>query len=95
VREYIQAGIAGAHIEDQTFPPKSGPRRRCISIQEMVGKLRAAMDAKQALDPDFVIMARSPRGPPGETAAEIEMIRDRDGATLRPLCESRLRQTAG
>ena len=42
VREYIQAGIAGAHIEDQTFPPKSGHRRRCISIQEMVGKLRAA-----------------------------------------------------
>ena len=29
VQEYIQAGIAGAHIEDQTFPPKSGPRRRC------------------------------------------------------------------
>src|SRR4029077_7046881 len=29
VREYIQAGIAGANIEDQTFPPKSGPRRRC------------------------------------------------------------------
>src|ERR1700759_4552703 len=58
VREYIQAGIAGAHIEDQTFPPKSGPRRRCISIQEMVGKLRAAMDAKQALDSDLVIVAR-------------------------------------
>jgi hypothetical protein len=33
VREYIQAGIAGAHIEDQTFPPKSGPRRRCIPIR--------------------------------------------------------------
>ena len=62
VREYIQAGIAGAHIEDQTFPPKSGPRRRCISIEEMVGKLRAAMDAKQALDPDFVIMARCDLG---------------------------------
>ena len=62
VREYIQAGIAGAHIEDQTFPPKSGPRRRCISIQEMVGKLRAAMDAKQDLDPDFVIMARCDLG---------------------------------
>src|SRR5271165_727952 len=51
VREYIQAGIAGAHIEDQTFPPKSGPRRRCISIQEMVGKLRAAMDAKTGSRP--------------------------------------------
>jgi 2-methylisocitrate lyase-like PEP mutase family enzyme len=58
VLEYIQAGIAGCHIEDQTFPPKSGPRRRCISIKEMVGKLKAAMDAKLALDPDFVIMAR-------------------------------------
>jgi 2-methylisocitrate lyase-like PEP mutase family enzyme len=72
VREYIQAGIAGAHIEDQTFPPKSGPRRRCISIPEMVGKLRAAMDAKQALDPDFVIMARCDlAGVPGASFAEI------------------------
>src|SRR5947199_8599613 len=72
VREYIQAGIAGAHIEDQTFPPKSGPRRRCISIQEMVGKLRAAMDAKQALDPDFVIMARCDLGGvPGASFTEI------------------------
>ncbi len=72
VREYIQAGIAGAHIEDQTFPPKSGPRRRCISIPEMVGKLRAAMDAKQALDPDFVIMARCDLGGvPGAGFAEI------------------------
>ena len=69
VREYIQAGIAGAHIEDQTFPPKSGPRRRCISIQEMVGKLRAAMDAKQALDPDFVIMARCDLGGVARCAA--------------------------
>ena len=68
----IQAGIAGAHIEDQTFPPKSGPRRRCISIQEMVGKLRAAMDARQALDPDFVIMARCDLGGvPGASFAEI------------------------
>jgi len=72
VREYIQAGIAGAHIEDQTFPPKSGPRRRCISIPEMVGKLRAAMDAKQDLDPDFVIMARCDLGGvPGASFAEI------------------------
>jgi 2,3-dimethylmalate lyase len=72
VREYIQAGIAGCHIEDQTFPPKSGPRRRCISVREMVGKLRAAMDAKQALDPDFVIMARCDLGGvPGASFAEI------------------------
>ena len=72
VREYIQAGITGCHIEDQTFPPKSGARRRCISIAEMVGKLRAAMDAKEALDPDFVIMARCDLGGvPGASFAEI------------------------
>ena len=72
VQEYIQAGIAGCHIEDQTFPPKSGSRRRCISIQEMVGKLKAAMDAKMEFDPDFVIMARCDfGGVPGATFAEI------------------------
>ena len=68
VKEYIRAGIAGAHLEDQTYPPKSGPRRRCVSIEEMVGKLRAAMDAKMELDPDFVIVARCDfGGVPGST----------------------------
>jgi len=72
VLEYIQAGIAGCHIEDQTFPPKSGARRRCIGIKEMVGKLKAAMDAKLELDPDFVIMARCDfGGVPGATFEEI------------------------
>ena len=72
VREYIQAGIAGCHIEDQTFPPKSGARRRCISIKEMVGKLKAAMDAKMEFDPDFIIMARCDfGGVPGATFAEV------------------------
>src|SRR5438128_11900569 len=41
VREYIQAGIAGAHIEDQTVPPKSGRRRRCSWITVLVGEVRA------------------------------------------------------
>ena len=68
VKEYIRAGIAGAHLEDQTYPPKSGPRRRCVSIEEMVGKLRAAMDAKMEFDPDFIIVARCDyRGVPGST----------------------------
>ena len=72
VLEYIQAGIAGCHIEDQTFPPKSGARRRGIAIKEMVGKLKAAMDAKLELDPDFVIMARCDfGGVPGATFEEI------------------------
>ena len=60
VQEFIQAGVAGIHIEDQESPKKSGSMagRRCISVEEMVGKLRAAMDAKMEIDPDFVICAR-------------------------------------
>jgi len=30
VKEYIRAGTAGAHLEDHTYPPKSGPRSRCV-----------------------------------------------------------------
>ena len=60
VQEFIHAGVAGIHIEDQEAPKKSGSMagRRCISVEEMVGKLRAAMDAKTEIDPDFVICAR-------------------------------------
>ena len=72
VKEYIRAGIAGTHLEDQTYPPKSGSRRRCVSIEEMVGKLRAAMDAKMEYDPDFVIVARCDyAGVPGATFEDV------------------------
>ena len=60
VQEFVQAGVAGIHIEDQESPKKSGSMagRRCISVEEMVGKLRAAMDAKMEMDPDFIVCAR-------------------------------------
>jgi 2-methylisocitrate lyase-like PEP mutase family enzyme len=61
VREYIQAGVAGAHLEDRVLPPKSGPRASFVTADEMIGKIRAAMDAKMELDPDFVVVARSDR----------------------------------
>ena len=75
VREYIQAGVAGAHLEDQVFPPRYGPRRRCVSIEEMVGKLRAAMDAKAEMDPDFVVVARCDLG--GVPGGSFEDIMER------------------
>jgi len=60
VQGYIRAGAAGLHIEDQESPKRSGTGagRRCISQEEAIGKFRAAMAAKQELDPDFVICAR-------------------------------------
>lgn len=60
VREYIRAGAAGLHIEDQEAPKKSGTKagRRCIPVDEAIGKYRAAVDARDELDPDFVVCAR-------------------------------------
>lgn len=60
VQELIRAGVAGLHIEDQEAPKKSGTSagRRCIPTDEAIGKYRAAVAARNTLDPDFVICAR-------------------------------------
>ena len=60
VQEAARAGVAGLQIEDQEAPKKSGTSagRRCIARAEAVGKIRAAIDAKQAIDPSMVVMAR-------------------------------------
>ena len=59
VREYEKAGVACIQLEDQVSPKKCGHMlgREIISRQEMVGKIRAACDARH--DPDFMIMART------------------------------------
>ena len=61
VGEYIRAGAAGLFIEDQALPKRCGHMRgkQVISKQEMLGKLKAAMDARDERDPDFVIMCRT------------------------------------
>ena len=58
--EYIRAGVAGIHIEDQVAPKRCGfvQGKQLVSIEEAAGKYRAAVDAKNELDPDFVIIAR-------------------------------------
>jgi 2-methylisocitrate lyase-like PEP mutase family enzyme len=60
VQECVRSGVAGLQIEDQEAPKKSGTLagRRCIPIAEAVGKYRAAVAARDALDPEFVICAR-------------------------------------
>jgi len=61
VQELIRSGVAGLQIEDQEAPKKSGTSagRRCISIAEAVGKYRAAVAARNELDPQFVVCART------------------------------------
>jgi 2-methylisocitrate lyase-like PEP mutase family enzyme len=83
VGEMIRAGVAGMQIEDQEAPKKSGTSagRRCISIPEAVGKIQAAVAARDALDPSFVICARVDSiGAQGTTPTET---RDRCIAYMR------------
>jgi 2-methylisocitrate lyase-like PEP mutase family enzyme len=59
VQAYEDAGAAALHLEDQVFPKRCGflGGKQVIPADEMLGKLRAACDARS--DPDFVIIARS------------------------------------
>jgi 2-methylisocitrate lyase-like PEP mutase family enzyme len=61
VREYIQTGVAGIHLEDQVIPKRCGhvAGRRVVPIEEAVGKYRAADRARREADPDFVLIART------------------------------------
>src|SRR2546422_9016298 len=61
VREYIQTGVAGIHIEDQVIPKRCGhvAGRRVIPLDEAVGKYRAADATRRELDPDFVLIPRT------------------------------------
>ncbi|MEV7215545.1 methylisocitrate lyase [Kitasatospora cineracea] len=53
------AGLAGLHLEDQVNPKRCGhlDGKAVTSREEMVRRLRAAVDARR--DPDFLLMART------------------------------------
>lgn len=59
VREYERAGVAAIHIEDQESPKRCGhlDDKRVIPVEEMVRKVRAAVDARS--DEDFTIIVRT------------------------------------
>lgn len=59
VRSLAKAGAAGLHIEDQVQAKRCGhrPGKALVSKEEMVDRIRAAVDARS--DPAFVIMART------------------------------------
>jgi methylisocitrate lyase len=59
VKSFSKFGAAGLHIEDQVQAKRCGhrPGKEIVSQQEMVDRIKAAVDARQ--DADFVIMART------------------------------------
>ena len=60
VEEFIGAGVAAVHIEDQVAPKRCGhvAGKEVISLEEMAGKIRAADRVRRELDPDFLLIAR-------------------------------------
>jgi 2-methylisocitrate lyase-like PEP mutase family enzyme len=59
VQEYEQAGVAAIQLEDQVTPKRCGHMagKEIVPVAEMVGKIRAAVDARR--DPDFLVIART------------------------------------
>ena len=61
VRECVEAGLAGLRLDDQPLEQKRRTMSEGISVisrDEAVTRYRAAVDAKNEIDPDFVIMAQ-------------------------------------
>ena len=58
VRLLERSGVGGFFIEDQVFPKRCGHMagKAIIGVEEMAGKLKAALDARQG---DTMIMART------------------------------------
>lgn len=59
VKGYEASGVTAIQIEDQEFPKKCGhtPFKRLISTEDMVEKIKVAIDARTS--EDFVVIARS------------------------------------
>ena len=61
VQEFIKTGVAGIHLEDQRFPKRCGhiAGKTLVPREEAIGKFRAAVEVRDRLDPEFVIIART------------------------------------
>jgi methylisocitrate lyase len=59
IREMERADVAAVHLEDQVQAKRCGhrPGKELVSAEEMVDRVKAAVDART--DSDFVIMART------------------------------------
>lgn len=59
IKSMTKMGAAAVHMEDQVMQKRCGhrPNKAIVSLNEMVDRVKAAVDAKT--DPDFVIMART------------------------------------
>jgi len=70
VKRFARAGADAIQLEDQTFPKRCGhlDEKRVVPSAEMVGKIKAALDARPSVD--VLVIARTDAvGPEGLSAA--------------------------
>lgn len=62
VREFINAGVAGIHIEDQLYPKRAHYHKyvaHAVPREEFIDKIKFACVERDRMDKDFVVIARS------------------------------------
>ncbi|KAI1270056.1 putative carboxyphosphonoenolpyruvate phosphonomutase [Xylariaceae sp. FL1019] len=61
VEQYIRAGVAGAHLEDQVLMKRCGhlSGKRVVHADEYIARIRAAHAARVRLQSDFLLIART------------------------------------
>jgi len=62
VKEFIHEGIAGIHIEDQLYPKRAHYHKyvaHAVPMKAFIDKIKMACSARDTVDKDFVIIARS------------------------------------
>ncbi|KAK7937424.1 uncharacterized protein PG986_014292 [Apiospora aurea] len=61
VEQYIRAGVAGAHLEDQVLTKRCGhlSGKKVVPREEYISRIRAAHTARVRMQSDFVLIART------------------------------------
>jgi 2-methylisocitrate lyase-like PEP mutase family enzyme len=61
VEQYIRAGVAGAHLEDQVLMKRCGhlSGKKVVGREEYISRIRAAHAARVRMQSDFVLIART------------------------------------
>lgn len=59
VHEYLQAGVAAIHLEDQAAPKRCGHMTgiKLVAVEEMMGRLKGAIEARG--DADLLVIGRT------------------------------------
>ena len=86
VRAFEKAGVAALSLEDQVSPkrcPAAASAMSVVPLAEAVGKIRAAVDARQ--DPDLLIVARTDVIDPSEAMDRAARYAEAGADLIQPI----------